>query len=150
MYLLFESCPRKGLLDVDIYGPSLPILVHPDHPEVHQSSLGPGMVKPITHQGVKLMSLGYVSPNVRSLHSNYHVPCLVWNAHTNISAFVCCCRPLSSFFIYISCLNKKERSSRKWSWWWCCSHERTHGRKSRHSAVSYSYMCNISFLHKQK
>jgi len=62
-YELARMGGRVGLLDVDIYGPSLPILVHPDHPEVHQSSLGPGMVKPITHQGVKLMSLGYVSPN---------------------------------------------------------------------------------------
>lgn len=54
---------RVGLLDVDIYGPSLPILVKPDDAAVRQSDIGPGMVKPIEHRGVKLLSLGYVSPD---------------------------------------------------------------------------------------
>jgi Mrp family chromosome partitioning ATPase len=57
---------RVGLLDIDIYGPSLPIIVKPDDPAVRPSPLGNGMVYPISEQGVKLMSLGYVSPKVQS------------------------------------------------------------------------------------
>lgn len=47
-----------------MYGPSLPVLVRPDDPAVRQSPLGSGMIYPIEHKGVKLMSLGYVSPQV--------------------------------------------------------------------------------------
>lgn len=57
---------RVGLLDLDIYGPSLAILVQPSDPAVRPSPLGKGMVYPIDHEGVKLMSLGYVSPTVSS------------------------------------------------------------------------------------
>ena len=53
-----------GLLDVDIYGPSLPVLIHPDDAEVRRSPLGRGMVLPIEHRNVKILSLGYVSPEV--------------------------------------------------------------------------------------
>jgi Mrp family chromosome partitioning ATPase len=62
-YELSRQGGRIGLLDVDIYGPSLPILVKPDDPAVRKSSIGQGMVLPITHKGVKLLSLGYVSPS---------------------------------------------------------------------------------------
>ena len=55
-------------MDVDIYGPSLPVLVVPKDPAVRRSSLGSGMVQPIEHEGVKLMSLGYVSPEVITEH----------------------------------------------------------------------------------
>ena len=62
-YELSRMGARVGLLDVDIYGPSLPVLVKPDDPVVRRSAKGSGMVHPIDHRGVKLMSLGYVSPN---------------------------------------------------------------------------------------
>lgn len=62
-YELARMGGRVGLLDVDIYGPSLPVLVHPTDPMVRQSSLGKGMVLPIEHEGVKIMSLGFVSPD---------------------------------------------------------------------------------------
>ena len=62
-YELSRMGARVGLLDVDIYGPSLPVLVKPDDPAVRRSAKGSGMVHPIDHRGVKLMSLGYVSPN---------------------------------------------------------------------------------------
>ena len=55
----------SGLLDVDVYGPSLPVLVKPDDPAIHPSTIGPGVVKPIEHKGVKMISLGFVSPTVR-------------------------------------------------------------------------------------
>lgn len=61
-YELSRLGGRVGLLDVDIYGPSLPILVKPDDPAVRKSPIGPGVVKPILHRGVKMLSLGFVSP----------------------------------------------------------------------------------------
>ena len=64
-YELARMGGRVGLLDLDVYGPSLPILVKPDDPAVKQSPLGKGMVYPIEHKGVKLLSLGYVSSQVR-------------------------------------------------------------------------------------
>jgi cellulose biosynthesis protein BcsQ len=66
-YELARMGGRIGLLDVDIYGPSLPVLVRPDDPAVRQSPLGSGMVYPIKHKGVKLMSLGFVSSKVRNI-----------------------------------------------------------------------------------
>jgi Mrp family chromosome partitioning ATPase len=61
-YELARLGGRVGLLDVDIYGPSLPVLIKPDDAAVRRSSVGRGMVYPIDHKGVKLLSLGYVSP----------------------------------------------------------------------------------------
>lgn len=65
-YELARMGGRIGLLDLDVYGPSLPVLVKPSDPAVKQSPLGAGMVYPIEHEGVKLLSLGFVSPQVRS------------------------------------------------------------------------------------
>ncbi|GMI23271.1 hypothetical protein TrRE_jg8244, partial [Triparma retinervis] len=52
---------KVGLLDCDIYGPSLPTLISPDDITVRRSEIGK-MVVPIDHKGVKVLSLGYVSP----------------------------------------------------------------------------------------
>ena len=60
-YELARLGGRVGLLDVDIYGPSLPVLIHPDDPAVRPSGRA-SMISPIRHRGVSLMSLGYVSP----------------------------------------------------------------------------------------
>jgi Mrp family chromosome partitioning ATPase len=54
---------RVGLVDLDLYGPSLPILVHPEDTTIRRSPLGPGMVYPIKHHNVKLLSLGFVNAN---------------------------------------------------------------------------------------
>ncbi|KAL3770743.1 hypothetical protein ACHAW5_001460 [Stephanodiscus triporus] len=66
-YRLSASGGRIGLVDLDVYGPSLPLLVRPDDPTVRRSSssagLGSNAIEPIVHRGVKLMSLGYVSPD---------------------------------------------------------------------------------------
>ncbi len=75
-YDLARMGGRVGLLDVDVYAPSLPLLVKPDDPEIRQSSLGKGMVYPIEHKGVKLLSLGFVSPKVRTSIGNGRV---TWN-----------------------------------------------------------------------
>ncbi|KAL7535136.1 hypothetical protein ACHAXR_007025 [Thalassiosira sp. AJA248-18] len=63
-YQLANSYPgsRIGLVDLDVYGPSLPLLVHPDDPTVRQTPPSSGMIEPIHHRNVSLMSLGYVSP----------------------------------------------------------------------------------------
>lgn len=63
-YELARMGGRVGLLDVDIYGPSLPTLIHPDDATVKRSPIGRGMVEPIEYKGVKLLSLGFVSPEV--------------------------------------------------------------------------------------
>ncbi|CAJ1931922.1 unnamed protein product [Cylindrotheca closterium] len=60
-YELAQMGGRVGLLDLDVYGPSLPVLVKPRDAAVRQSPLGAGMVYPIEHEGVKLLSLGFVS-----------------------------------------------------------------------------------------
>ena len=75
-YQLSAMGGRVGLLDVDVYGPSLPLLVKPADATVRQSpsdsssdsntsetTTSTTMVEPIIHNNVKLMSLGYVSPN---------------------------------------------------------------------------------------
>ena len=63
-YELARLGGRVGLLDLDVYGPSLPFLVRPTDPAVRRSPLGKGMVYPIEHEGVKLLSLGFVSSKV--------------------------------------------------------------------------------------
>jgi len=60
-YELARLGGRVGLLDVDVYGPSLPLQVTTDDDTVRKSSLGSSMVCPIEYKGVKLLSLGYVS-----------------------------------------------------------------------------------------
>ncbi len=64
-YQLASMGGRIGLLDLDVFGPSLPLLVRPKDPTVRQCppEMGSGMIEPIEHGGVKLMSLGYVSPD---------------------------------------------------------------------------------------
>jgi Mrp family chromosome partitioning ATPase len=51
---------RVGLLDIDVYGPSLPLLVQPRDTNLYRSPHGAGMVYPLEHASVKLMSLGFV------------------------------------------------------------------------------------------
>ena len=62
-YELSRMGGRVGLLDVDVYGPSLPMLVKPKDTTVRRSPKGTGMVYPIEHEGVKLLSLGFVNTN---------------------------------------------------------------------------------------
>lgn len=65
-YTLAQQGGRVGLLDVDVYGPSLPVLVQPDDRAVKPSPLGgKGMVYPLEHANVKLLSMGFVNQQVR-------------------------------------------------------------------------------------
>jgi Mrp family chromosome partitioning ATPase len=60
-YELAAAGGRIGLLDLDLYGPSLPVLVRPKDCTIRRSPLGTGLVYPITHENVKLLSLGFVN-----------------------------------------------------------------------------------------
>jgi Mrp family chromosome partitioning ATPase/DUF971 family protein len=58
--LLSPPTSRVGLLDADVYGPSLPTMVSPPSTDVRQKE-GTGTVQPLTYEGVRLMSYGWVS-----------------------------------------------------------------------------------------
>ena len=60
-YELARLGGRVGLLDLDVYGPSLPVLIQPKDPAVRRSDKGKGMIIPIEHEGVKILSLGFVN-----------------------------------------------------------------------------------------
>ena len=51
---------------MDIYGPSLGVLVQPppEQMKVKKSDMGPNMVYPIEYEGVKMLSLCFVSSKV--------------------------------------------------------------------------------------
>lgn len=89
-YSLARLGGRVGLLDVDIYGPSLPTLVHPSDPTVKRSPIGKGMVEPIEYKGVKLLSLGFVSPDVSIAMS-----CCWWIRETRDELIIAYCYMLS-------------------------------------------------------
>jgi len=63
-YELAAQGGRVGLLDLDLYGPSLPVLVKPENVTIRRSPLGPGAVFPIEHGQVKMLSLGFVNTHV--------------------------------------------------------------------------------------
>ena len=70
-YELAAQGGRVGLLDLDLYGPSLPVLVQPEDVTIRRSPLGPGAVFPIEHGNVKLLSLGYVNTHVSYAYYKY-------------------------------------------------------------------------------
>lgn len=54
---------RVGLLDADVYGPSLPLLVQPVDATVRKVPGRPGFVQPLaTKEGLKVLSFGHVNP----------------------------------------------------------------------------------------
>jgi Mrp family chromosome partitioning ATPase len=54
-----------GILDADVYGPSLPTMVTATRSEVEFT--GGGQIVPLEAHGVKLMSLGYLSPSTAAM-----------------------------------------------------------------------------------
>ncbi|CCI45349.1 unnamed protein product [Albugo candida] len=60
-YSLVQRGARVGILDADIYGPSLPTMVYPEDRVVRPSPTNKGFVLPLEFHGVKLMSFGFVN-----------------------------------------------------------------------------------------
>lgn len=52
---------RVGILDADIYGPSLPTMVSPTDLTIRQSRKMKNFVEPLEYEGVKCMSFGFVN-----------------------------------------------------------------------------------------
>ncbi len=61
---LAKSGARVGLLDADIYGPSIPIMMQSGRPAEPQPN---NSIEPGEAHGVKLMSMGYLSPGDQPL-----------------------------------------------------------------------------------
>jgi Mrp family chromosome partitioning ATPase len=57
-YTLKQSGAKVGILDADIYGPSLPTMVKPPSTEVVYTGT---QLLPLQHEGVKLMSMGFIN-----------------------------------------------------------------------------------------
>ena len=55
---------KVGILDADVYGPSLPTMVTPTSEKVIFSG---NLIEPLEFEGVKLMSFGYVSDNTAAM-----------------------------------------------------------------------------------
>lgn len=60
---LAQSGAIVGLIDADIFGPSIPVMFNCEHeqPEV-QVVNGKNVIAPLEHYGVKLMSIGFLAP----------------------------------------------------------------------------------------
>jgi len=57
-YSLAALGAEVGIIDADVYGPSLPTMVHPEQEKVEFAN---GRIIPMMRDGVKLMSYGYVN-----------------------------------------------------------------------------------------
>ncbi|MCH8513056.1 MAG: P-loop NTPase [Kiritimatiellae bacterium] len=53
---------RVGLLDADVYGPSLPTLVRPENTQLFQREED-GLILPLEVLGLQVMSFGWIDPN---------------------------------------------------------------------------------------
>lgn len=62
-FTLARTGARVGILDADIYGPSLPIMVEPQAPYDAPQFKPNNRIEPLRRDGVKLMSFGYVNPD---------------------------------------------------------------------------------------
>eukprot|EP00752_Nemacystus_decipiens_P004097 g3749.t1 len=62
-YSLAAQGAKVGLLDADVYGPSLPTLVNPDDVALRVSPAFPDLklLSPVVHRGVACMSFGWVN-----------------------------------------------------------------------------------------
>jgi ATP-binding protein involved in chromosome partitioning len=61
---LTKAGAKVGLIDADIYGPSIPVMfdVEEERPRVVQDENGKNIILPIIQYGVKLISIGFLTP----------------------------------------------------------------------------------------
>ena len=60
---LAKSGARVGLIDADIYGPSIPTMFHCEHEQPEMKVInGKNFIVPVEHYGVKLISIGFLAP----------------------------------------------------------------------------------------
>ncbi|KAF0683140.1 Aste57867_24828 [Aphanomyces stellatus] len=60
-FALSKRGARVGILDADIYGPSLPTMVSPSDVAIRKSKANPNFVVPVTFESVQCMSFGFVN-----------------------------------------------------------------------------------------
>ncbi len=58
---LSQQGARVGILDADVYGPSLPMMISPKDQVLRHSKVGKNMIVPLDYEGVKCMSFGFVN-----------------------------------------------------------------------------------------
>jgi len=61
-YSLAAQGLKVGILDVDVYGPSLPTMVRPERAFSPQEDIVGNRIAPVMAHGVKLMSIGFINP----------------------------------------------------------------------------------------
>jgi Mrp family chromosome partitioning ATPase/DUF971 family protein len=67
-YALSFACDKRvGIFDADIYGPSLPTMVHPKNLAFKESKMNPGKLLPLEYLGVKLMSYGFLKKDAAAI-----------------------------------------------------------------------------------
>lgn len=60
---LAQSGARVGLIDADIYGPSIPTMFNCEHEQPHVKQVnGKNIIIPLEQYGVKLLSIGFLTP----------------------------------------------------------------------------------------
>ncbi|ETW03560.1 hypothetical protein H310_04976 [Aphanomyces invadans] len=60
-FALKKRGARVGILDADIYGPSLPSMISPQDVAIRKSTANPNFVRPVLFEGVQCMSFGFVN-----------------------------------------------------------------------------------------
>ncbi|RHY90717.1 hypothetical protein DYB35_003845 [Aphanomyces astaci] len=83
-FALKKRGARVGILDADIYGPSLPTMISPPDVAIRKSTVNPHFVRPVEYQGVQCMSFGFVNSKaapgagghgyLTTLQSRYSIP----------------------------------------------------------------------------
>ena len=60
---LAQAGARVGLIDADIYGPSIPTMFNCEHEQPHVKQVnGKNIIMPLEQYGVKLLSIGFLTP----------------------------------------------------------------------------------------
>lgn len=62
-FTLHEMGYKVGIMDVDVYGPSLPTMAVPDRPFNPEVDIVGNEISPVVCKGVKLMSVGFINPH---------------------------------------------------------------------------------------